>query len=330
MAVRFDAASDRVSYTASAPPVTFTITFWAHNSVDQNTNATFARLHASSGGSTAATFATDSDGTSGPGYFTAGGSIVQATGCPVGVWRKIAYSRTGSSGGAYVAAVGGVTEVDTGTVGTVTPDGITLGGRSSGDATEWFNGRLAYVRVWSAVLSQSEIEAEWASTTPVRTSGLWAHWPLSVHTDLTDHSGNGRNLVAGTTATTTEAGPPLASLVTGTAVATLGGLTATAAGVRQVIGNANTTLAGPTLTAVGLRTVVGAAATALPALTASAVGLRAVTGTGTAALGGLVAHAVTALERFAVTSDPPLVDAFYTSTAAWVDTLYTADPPAAT
>jgi hypothetical protein len=211
VAVRFDAASDRVSYTASNPPATFTVVMWAYNAVDQNTNATFARLHASSGATTVATFATDSDGTSGPGYFTGGGSIVQATGCPVGAWRKLAFSRTGSSGAAYVAAVGGGTEVDTGTVSSGTPDGLTLAGRSAGDNTEWFNGRLAYVRVWSVVLSQAEIEAEWASTTPVRTSGLWADWPLTVHTDLTDHSGNGRNLVAGTTSTTTEDGPPISA-----------------------------------------------------------------------------------------------------------------------
>lgn len=207
LAARFDAANDRVSYSASSPPATFTLLGWAYNSVDQDTFATFARLHAAAGATTVGTFATDGDGTTGPGYFTAGGSIVQATGLQVGVWRKVAFTRSGSDGQALCAAVGGATEVDTGTVSSTAPTGITLGGRSPGDASEWWNGRLAYVRLWAAVLSQAEVEAEWASRTAVRTADLWAHWPLQ--SDLLDDSGNGRHLVAGTSAVSYEDGPPI-------------------------------------------------------------------------------------------------------------------------
>lgn len=245
MAVRFDAATDRVSYSASNPPAPsagMTITAWAYLSADQNNNTTFARLHAASGGSTVGTFATSSDGTSGPNYFSTGGSVTNATGFVVGAWRKVAWSASGTTGKSYVATVGGATEVDSGTVATGTaPTGITLGGRSAGDSTEWLNGRLAYVRVWSAELSQAEIEAEWASTVPVRTANLWADWPLSVHTDLTDHSGNGRNLVAGSTATTTEDGPPIASGATlGVAVETDAAV-ALAGSKRRTLGEAGET-----------------------------------------------------------------------------------------
>jgi len=237
MSVRFDTASDRVSYTASNPPAPstgFTLTAWAYLSADQNNNTTFARLHAAAGGSTVATLATSSDGTGGPNYFTGGGSVTNATGFVVGEWRKVAWSASGTTGKSYVATPAGSTEVDSGTVATGTaPTGLTLGGRSAGDASEWLDGRLAYVRLWSAELLQAEIEAEWASTTPVRTSGLWADWPLSVHTDLTDHSGNGRNLVAGSTPTTTEDGPPIASgatlgiaVETSSALALVGGKSA--------------------------------------------------------------------------------------------------------
>lgn len=239
MAVRFDAASDRVSIAATLPdPATaITITGWAYVSADTGTNATMCRVHAVSGASTTITFATDGGAPAGVGYFTAGGSIVSSTQSPVGSWRKVALTCTGTSGNVYVATVGGGTDTDSGTVaGVAAPSGLTLGGRSSGDSSEWFNGRLAYWRVWSAVLSQSEIEAEWASTTPVRTSGLWADWPLEVHTDLTDHSGNGRDLTAGSTATTTEDGPPLAGPITGSGAVTAPAAEVSGAGTVTVTG----------------------------------------------------------------------------------------------
>ncbi|MGB3443905.1 MAG: LamG-like jellyroll fold domain-containing protein [Actinophytocola sp.] len=232
MAVRFDAATDRISYTGGAPNPTagLTVTAWAYVSVDQNDYATICRLY---NGGTAATFATSGDGLGGPNYFTVGGTLTSATGFVVGQWRKVAISCTGTSGAVYVAAPAGVTEVDTGTVaGVAAPNAVTLAGRATADSSEWWNGRLAHVRVWTVALSQAEIEAEWASATPVRTSGLWAAWPLAVHTDLTDVSGNGRHLTAGSTATTTEADPPIAVDTTGTATGTGGGAGA-AAGVRE-------------------------------------------------------------------------------------------------
>jgi hypothetical protein len=238
MSTRFDTASDRISYagTMFAVGSGFTITAWAWVSVDTDANSTFARLHASSGGSTIATWATGSDGLSGPNYFTGGGSVTNATNMAVGAWRKIAISCSGTTGKSYVNTIGGTTEVDSGTVSVGTPDGITLGGRAPADASEPFNGRLAYVRVWTAELTQTQIETEWASSTPVRTANLWASWPLTDSTDLTDHSGNGRNLTAGTTAVSTEADPPLSGSVTGTATGVFGGLTGTASGVRKVTG----------------------------------------------------------------------------------------------
>lgn len=67
---------------------------------------------------------------------------------------------------------------------------------------------IAYWRVWSAALSPAELTAERASPTPVRTADLWAHWPLTVHTDLTDASGNGRHLSA-TGTLETASNPPV-------------------------------------------------------------------------------------------------------------------------
>ena len=293
MSTRFDAASDRISFAGSMFAVGsgFTMTAWAWVSVDTDANSTFARLHASSGGSTIATWATGSDGLSGPNYFTGGGSVSNATNMAVGAWRKIAISCSGTTGKSYVATVGGGTEADSGTVGVGTPDGLTLGGRAPADSSEPFNGRLAYVRVWTAELTQVQIEAEWASTTPVVTANLWANWPLTDSTDLTDHSGGGRNLTAGTTAVSTEADPPSGGAVTGSAAATFGGLTGAASGTRTVVGTAALTGGALTGSATGARTVIGSAAAQFGGLTATAVSPSLVTGSATAAFGGLAATA---------------------------------------
>jgi hypothetical protein len=293
MSTRFDAASDRISFSGSMFAVGsgFTITAWAYVSVDTDANATFARLHASSGGSTIATWATGSDGLSGPNYFTGGGSVSNATNMAVGAWRKIAISCSGTTGKSYVATVGGATEADSGTVSVGTPDGITLGGRAPADSSEWFNGRLAYVRVWAAELTQTEIETEWASTTPVRTANLWANWPLTDSTDLTDHSGNGRTLSAGSTAVSTEADPPLGGSVTGTATAAFGSLTATGSGVPTVRATATASFGSLAASASGTPKVTGTATFNGGSLTGSAAGLRTVIGSAAGQFGGLSAIA---------------------------------------
>lgn len=295
MSTRFDAASDRISITTALPNPAdgITLTAWAYVSVNTGTNATLARLWTDAGATTSVTFATDADGLSGPGYFTGGGSVVATTDLAVAAWRKVAFTRLGTTAHVYVATVGGVTEDASGTVGgAANPTGLTLGGRSPGDASESYNGRLAYVRVWTGALSQAQVEAEWASTTPVVTSGIWADWPLTDATDLTDHSGNGRNLTAGTTAVTTEADPPLAANVTGTALATLGGV-ATATGVREVTATVTGALGGLQATVAGTRDVRATAALAV-ASTATVTGTRGTFGAASGTLGGLHATIILA------------------------------------
>lgn len=210
MAIRFDAATDRVSYSGAVPdPSTgITITAWAYLSVDRDTYSTVARLWAA-GDSTTGILGTGSDGEIVV-YITGGGTVVGAHSLVVPQWFRLGVTCLGVSALLYSATESGPTGTGSGTVGgAASPIGLTLGGRSPGDGAEWFNGRLAYVRLWSSVFSQPQIEAEWASTTPVVTAGLWADWPLAVAADLTDHSGNGRHLVAGATPVTTEDGPSI-------------------------------------------------------------------------------------------------------------------------
>lgn len=285
MSLRADQANDRVSYTASAPPApatAFTATFWARLRVDLDTFSTMMRLHSASGGTTTVTVASNSSGTV-PAVFSPGntGGIVGSDALVVDQWRMIAVSisGTGATGGRmYTRTVGGSTNVSTGQVsGGSVPDGLTLFGRSPSDSSEWFNGSLAHVRVWSAVLTQSEIEAEWASTTPVRTAGLWAAWPLA--TDLTDTSGNGRTLTAGLTALTVEDDPPITAStdVTGAGAGAFGGLTGAVAGTRGVTGAASAGFGALAATAGAPTLVTGSASAALGGLTAAARGTQPTT-----------------------------------------------------
>jgi hypothetical protein len=73
------------------------------------------------------------------------------------------------------------------------------------DATgqnEWMDGAIADVKVWSTALSQAELEQEALHLAPVRTSNLYAWYPLqSLGTMLTDFSGNGHHLTPITPAT---------------------------------------------------------------------------------------------------------------------------------
>src|SRR3546814_9767414 len=71
---------------------------------------------------------------------------------------------------------------------------MNIGARGNTDRAN--NTRVAYARLHAAVLTPTQIDAEAVSATPVITANLWASWPLTVHTDLTDHSGNGRDFTA--------------------------------------------------------------------------------------------------------------------------------------
>ena len=69
------------------------------------------------------------------------------------------------------------------------------------------NGSMAQVKVWTAALSQAEVEAEWHLDGVARTSGLWGYWSFRAGPQTTDESGNGRTLTVFGTPTLDTAGP---------------------------------------------------------------------------------------------------------------------------
>lgn len=295
-ATRFDAASDRASYAGAsgnppAPSAGWSAAWWVYISTDRNDFSTMLRLHTGSGGSTVLNLAMGATGQA-PGAYTVGGSVETSSQLTIATWYYLAYSVTGTTLTIYVFnAAGALVTSTSGTIGGGTPDGLTVGGRSSGDSSEWFDGRLSRMRIWSAVLSQAQFAAEQFAAEPVVTANLWAHYKLTGAGDLADAAG-GHNLAAGTTATTTEAGPPLSEGVSGSATAALGALFATATGQRVVPGQATAPLGGPTATVTGIRRVNGSATAPLGGVSAAATGARQVNSVVTASLGGVTAHAI--------------------------------------
>jgi hypothetical protein len=89
---------------------------------------------------------------------------------------------------------------------TFTPAWLVFGNDSY---DEWSNISFERVRVWDAALTTTELDAEMVSPAAVRTSNLRSSSNLTVHTDLTDSSGNGYTLTAGGTLSTTTPGPAL-------------------------------------------------------------------------------------------------------------------------
>lgn len=285
MSIRFDTSTDRITWTGTAPTPSsgITILFWAYVSTDLNANSTYMRLHTSSGGTTVVTLATNTDGTT-PSCFTVGGTVVGPTNPGAATWARVAYTITGTTAKVYTALTDtGATNSTTGTAGssasTAPLSGYTVGGRSSSDASERFDGRIAYLRVWSTVLTQSEIETEWMSATPVRTSLLFADYPLETASDLTDHSGNGRHLSAGTSPVTSEADPPLPAPITGTLAATLPSLTTSMAGQIPIDATVAATLPALDATFVGHIPIDAVVQADLPALESSLTGGVTVGGT---------------------------------------------------
>lgn len=269
MSVRFDAASDRCTWAGTAPTPSsgLTITYWAYLSVDRDDFSSMIRLHSSSGATTNLNVATGPSGVT-PCIFTVGGDSVGPQELPVAGWARVAVTVTGSASRIYIATgSAGATLSQDGTVGAnagVAPDsGYTVGGRSAVDGSEWYNGRLRYLRIWSTVLTQSDIEAEWASPTPVHGALLFADYPLADAADLLDHSGNARHLTAGSTSVTTEDDPPVSVTDTATVAADLPPLSTGATGGVVAGGQITTTLPPLDATAGGMSSTAGQLGAAL-------------------------------------------------------------------
>jgi hypothetical protein len=126
------------------------------------------------------------------------------------VWWKLAFVLSGTTATLYGATeLSTVAQMCTGTLTASTRTRLTIGGTP--DTTQFWNGRIAAVKTWTAALTLSECTAELAQFSPVRTANLQRYHPFHV-AETTDYSGNGFTLTAGTA--TTAADPSIPDTVT--------------------------------------------------------------------------------------------------------------------
>jgi hypothetical protein len=285
VAARSDAATDRVTLSSAPPMATITIAGWARiEAASAGSFNPIARFHVNSGDTSSWIVGfKGANGRTPSVYSPSNATGISAAEQALSTYVYVAATLSGTAAQLlYGNTPGSLTKV-TGTVAAGgTPDRITFFGRSAADGSEWLNGILAHWRIWTAVLSDSEIAAESQSADPVRTSGLWSDWDFAAAA-LTDGSGNGRNLTAGSTALTAATDPALSTTITGTGVLTAPASVAAGTGTAVVAGSGASSA--PTSAAAGIGAVVVTAsgAAAAPAAVASGAGTAVVAGTGAAA-----------------------------------------------
>lgn len=220
MAARFDASTDVYTATTGLPSSSsvWSMTMWALLAVDRDTYCGFADMPQTTGAD-AATWqypGVGGNGTTIIGAFSDATEISSpAIDMTVGAWFRIALIRASATSatlyrGAFGSPLTATTDAAMSTNITGTPAKLWLGGDSY--SAEWWNGRLANFKLWNAALTQAEVETEFGQYVPVRTANLLRWHPL-VGAETTDRSGNGNTLTAGSTAASTEDGPPIPWMV---------------------------------------------------------------------------------------------------------------------
>lgn len=205
MAARFDAATDQLSATTSLTDG-FSITFWGKISVDLNAFSTFYNL----GQAAFTNFSLIQTGTDGvTARITAqGGNDNPMQAMTVGSWYRFGVTKSGTTLNAYMGpATGALTTYGPYTTAITPAYGFLVFGASDTAGSEFLNGCIASIKVWNSVaISAAEVESELQRYVPIRPTTR--SYPM-IGAEVTDYSGNGLNLTAGSTATATEDGPPI-------------------------------------------------------------------------------------------------------------------------
>lgn len=123
-----------------------------------------------------------------------GSSAVSGSSIGLNTWKHIAMTVSGTGTGNFLGYIDGVLNATHDGNSSVLSQQIQMADSTQGDA---FNGRLAAIKVYSAVLTEKEIQQEMQQFFPVRTLNLntWLPCvdPLNTNNAL-DMSGNGFNM----------------------------------------------------------------------------------------------------------------------------------------
>ena len=213
-AFRISGEQDVVQLSTKPNVSGITMACWARITTDRNDYSAIFTIETGAGHSTEYNeLITESDGTTLSVYDHVTGNIGTVGVMTVGTWYKVAIVFKAGSYDAYIGTEGVTALTKTSnTMANITTNDYTGVGASQFSSTEWFNGRLANLRVWNAELTQAQLESEFQSTIPIITSNLLGHWfpptmtsgsPLAAATGVDLIDGNG----GGTPDYTVEAGP---------------------------------------------------------------------------------------------------------------------------
>lgn len=209
MAVRFDARNDYLRRTTNLPAVnTFTMMGWFRILVDQDDYSIFMTIGEANTDNDYEVN-TNNDGVTlslwcNPNYF------VGSTALTIGQWYHLALAVSGSGADQAKLYLDGSLYLDeTGSSAMATNSNFMVG-QGGVDEVAFLNGTAAFVKIYSAVLTQAEIQQEMYSGRPVRTANLNGFYPMWAGSGerAKDYSGNGNDFTEGGTLTD-EAGPPI-------------------------------------------------------------------------------------------------------------------------
>lgn len=199
MSIRFTSAGG-LQRTANLPPWNgATICGWSSRNADRNDYSAIAAFSDATGSmSNGGMYVFTSDGDRLSGYTpTNGESLFSPTKTPANdvpfFWAMVV---SGTGAGAWTLYYreeldGAFTTLSLqGAASSWTPAAIWAGHNPFG---EWLDGSVEHVKCWDAALNSTELDAEFNSATPVRTTSLNFYWPCSTTSDTNDTSGNGRN-----------------------------------------------------------------------------------------------------------------------------------------
>lgn len=206
-AISFDDQQDRLVVPNTAWPTSttnWTFASWVRIAVDRNEYSAFFTIEQPAGHSTEYNeLVTTGDGTTLVLWDHSTGAAITLGQLTVGTWYFAAVSvGPGGAASAWLAPQGGTLTKRTGTVAVVDHVEMSYVGASNFAFTEFINGSMAMARLWNGVLSDAEIQAEFASPTPMRTSGLIADWRLAATSSVgADSSGLAHDLILNAGAT---------------------------------------------------------------------------------------------------------------------------------
>ena len=206
MGIRFDADADQLSLSTGLPAdlgaLSVSVWFKPVVLISQFTQVPMAFDPSSP---TEDLYWQTQTGSSDLGLWT-GATFVNSATLVAGTWFWLGLTKNTTTLNSFWAS--GVGAVSTATITqtiTWTPTLFRVGHtRYSGEYT---NGVIANLKIWTATLSQAELEAERWRALPVRATNLWAAWPFRSAGDYTDLNGAHTLTSAGTIVT--EDGPPV-------------------------------------------------------------------------------------------------------------------------